>query len=493
MTSPFPPSRTATDRGVAWSAIENWGRQALSFAVFWALARLLGTVEFGVIALASSFVMVLAILAQNGFAMAVVQREDLQPEHLNAAFWISVAGSVAGAAGLALGAPWIAGAFDEPLLAPVLRWLAPVVVIEGVMSVHVALLKRSLDFRALAIRTTTAVALGGVVGVALAVAGFGVWSLVAQQVVGTMGAFLVIWSHSAWRPDGVGSRAALADIFRFGRPIMAAGLINVVNTRGDIFIIGYVLGNTAVGAYAIAYRILTVLNELFTGSINKVMVPLMAPRQRDPEHIRATLHTATRLTMAITLPVFVGLACTAREVVPVVFGEHWSVSVATLQILCFLGVAQSLRAMLGSTLIAVARPDLFLRVTTLNAALNLVGFVAAVRFGIEAVAFSYTVAGFLVLPVVYRLVASVVPLDWRTWVSTFSSPGIAAAVMAAVVLGARAALLDEIGRAPTLAIVVVGGAATYGAALRVIEPSLLREIRGRVRQMLRPAPAGSPQ
>src|SRR5690606_21589667 len=137
----------------------------------WALARLLGTVEFGIIALAGSFVMVLQIFAQKGFATAVLQREDLQPDHLDAAFWISVAGSGGGAAALALSAPWLAGAFDEPLLTPVLRWLAPVVVLEGIMSVHIALLKRSLDFRALAIRTTTAVALGGIVGVGLAFAG----------------------------------------------------------------------------------------------------------------------------------------------------------------------------------------------------------------------------------------------------------------------------------------------------------------------------------
>lgn len=460
---------------VTWSAIENWGRQILSFVVFWALARLLGTVEFGVVAIATSFVIVLQILAQKGFATAVLQREDLQAQHLNCAFWISVGGSALGAVALLGSAGWIAHAFNEPLLAPVLRWLAPLIVLEGLMSVHVALLKRSFDFRALAIRTTTAAALGGVLGVGLAIAGFGVWSLVAQQIAATFGAFLVIWSRSSWRPTGFGTWTALSEIVEFGRSVAAISLVNVINSRGDIFIIGFVLGNAAAGAYMIAYRILTVLNDLFTGSLNKVLVPVMSPRQRDPERVVGMLYTAIGVTTAVTFPVFMGLAATAAELVPFAFGPQWTVSVPTLRILCFFGLAQTLGALHSSTLIAMGRPDRVLRVTTLSAVLNLAGFLIAVRFGIAFVALAYTIRAFLVMPVEFWLLRSAVPLTWRRWSAAMRGPLVAAGVMAFIVLIARTALLDVLGSTATLGVVVVLGGLSYLATLRVIDPSLLRE------------------
>lgn len=473
--------------GVAWSAIENWGRQILSFVVFWALARLLGTVEFGVVAIATSFVMLLQIIAQKGVATAVLQREDLQPQHLNCAFWMSVGSSALGAIALLLSAGWIAQLFNEPLLAPVLRWLTPLIVLEGLMSVQVALLKRSFDFRALAIRTTAATALGGVLGVGLAIAGFGVWSLVAQQIASALGAFLVIWHRSSWRPTGLGTLAALGEIVQFGRSVAAINLVNVINSRGDIFIVGFVLGNAAAGAYMIAYRILMVLQELFTGSLNKVLVPFMSPRQRDPERVLGMLYTAIGLTTAITFPIFIGLAATATELVPLVFGHQWTVSVPTLRILCFLGLAQTLGALHSSTLIAMGRPDRVLRVTTLSAVLNLAGFLIAVRFGIAFVALAYTIRAFLVMPVEFRLVRSVVPLTWHRWSAAMRGPLIAAGAMALIVLGTRSIVLNTLGSAATIGMVIVFGGLAYLAILRLIDPALLREFSRHWADFRRPA------
>lgn len=486
--APYASRAEMTD-SVAWSAVENWGRQILSFGVFWALARLLGTVEFGVVAIATSFVMLIQIIAQKGFATAVLQREDLQPQHLNCAFWISVGSSAFGAVALLISAGWIAQVFNEPLLAPVLRWLTPLMVLEGLMSVHVALLKRRFDFRSLAIRSTAAAALGGVLGVGLAIAGFGVWSLVAQQIAATLGAFLVIWSRSAWRPTGFGTWTALSEILQFGRSVAGNSLVNVINSRGDIFIIGFVLGNAAAGAYMIAYRILMVLHELFTGSLNKVLVAFMSPRQRDPERVIGMLYTAIGMTTAVTFPVFIGLAATAAELVPLAFGPQWTVSVPTLRILCFLGLAQTLGALHSSTLIAMGRPDRVLRVTTLSAVLNLAGFLIAARFGIAFVALAYTIRAFLVMPVEFWLLRSVVPLTWQRWSAAMRGPLVAAGVMALIVLGARTALLNTMGSAATLGIVVVLGGLSYVTTLRVIDPSLLREFSRQLSDFRRPVDA----
>jgi O-antigen/teichoic acid export membrane protein len=184
MESPKPPSnlRQQAVKGVFWSALESWGRQAISFGVFFLLARLLGPGTFGLVALSSVFLAFLQVFLDQGFSQAIVQRQNLEPEHLDTAFWTNLGVSILLATTSIACAGLVSDLFKEPQITSIIRCSSLGLLLSAFSSVQDAILQRKLAFKALATRSLVGVVIGGVVGVSMAFMGFGVWSLVGQQL-----------------------------------------------------------------------------------------------------------------------------------------------------------------------------------------------------------------------------------------------------------------------------------------------------------------------
>jgi len=207
--------REKATKGIVWSAVQKWGRAAISIATFVALSRLLPPEAFGLVALASVFTTVVEIFLDQGFSAAIVQRADVEREHLDTAFWISILTGILLAAGGIAVAGWVATLFDEPLLAPVLSWLSLSFILNALSTTQLAVLQRKLAFKSLAARSLVATTIGGVVGISMAFAGFGVWSLVAQELVRGLAAAIILWRSSDWRPGFKVSKKHYKDLLPF--------------------------------------------------------------------------------------------------------------------------------------------------------------------------------------------------------------------------------------------------------------------------------------
>src|SRR5688572_7347173 len=177
--------RQKAAKGIFWSVIQKWGRAAISILTFVVLSRLLAPEAFGLVALATVFTVFMELFLDQGFGAAIVQRSELEPEHLDTAFWINIVTGILMTIGLIAASGFIASIFEEPRLAPVLRWLSIIFILSSLSSTQISILQRKLAFKSLATRSLVATAVGGVVGMTMAFAGFGVWSLVGQDLVTT--------------------------------------------------------------------------------------------------------------------------------------------------------------------------------------------------------------------------------------------------------------------------------------------------------------------
>ena len=185
---------------VLWSAAQKWGSRLIGVFVFFLLARLLTPEAIGLSALAMAFIYFAQAVVAQGFVEAIVQREDLEPDHLHTAFWANAgAGIVISVLAVAL-APWIASLANTPALAPVLRWLTVSFLLSALCSVPTAILQRDFAYKVLAVRYLVGIVLGGIVGVVMAFMGYGVWSLVAQELVYRTSSTISLWAQLPWRP-----------------------------------------------------------------------------------------------------------------------------------------------------------------------------------------------------------------------------------------------------------------------------------------------------
>jgi len=290
-----------------------------------ALGRLLTPTEFGLMGAATVVIAFSQIISQVGVGPAIVQRSELQPAHIRAAFTISGGlGFVLGAV-VWFGAPAIAAFYRMPEVEPIIRGVALLFPIDGLNTVGESLLMRELRFRLyVALDVATYIVGYTCIGVLLAWQGYGVWSLVAanlaQVILRTIAMYLAT-RHSV-RP-GLNLRASRELLsFGFGHSLAQLGL--VLSQQSDNLVVGRWLGAAALGIYGRAYRLMVLPATVFGKIVNRVLFPVMAQVQNERERLAGGYERALAIVALVSLPVSTVMWIVAPEFIPVLLGPHWT-------------------------------------------------------------------------------------------------------------------------------------------------------------------------
>lgn len=473
-------------RGVVWAMLERWGARGLSTVSFVVLSRLLAPEAFGLVALATVATGVLFVFVDQGFGQALVQRESVSPEHLDAGFWYGVITALGIGAILWIGAPWIASLMGDDELTGVLRWLTLVPLAGAGSSVPTALLTREMRFAALTRRTLFAAGLGAVVAVVMAFAGFGVWALVANGLVQAASTALATWLAVRWRPRFGFSGRHWKELWRFGTALLGRDLLGIVAGKADDVLIGRIIGTTALGFYSVGYRFFVIAQELLLQSVADVSIPVYSRLQSDPTRLQSAFCTTLRVVSLVSFPFFAALSLTAPLVVRLLSGDEWDVAGQVLQALSLVGLVHTVEYFVHTLFISLGRPGLSFRLTALNALANVVVFVVAVRHGVVAVAFAFSLRGYLLIPVVWGTLNSVAGIGAGTVVRQVGTPALASVVMGATGLAALQ-VMQTWPTAVRLGVALATCGVTYLVAVYALAGWRMREASVLVRSLRRSA------
>jgi O-antigen/teichoic acid export membrane protein/2-polyprenyl-3-methyl-5-hydroxy-6-metoxy-1,4-benzoquinol methylase len=340
-----------------WAYTGNWGDKVLSSVFVFILAGILGPRDFGVAAIAITYVAFLQIFLDQGVAAALIQRQELEHEHLDAVFWMDVVLSFGLVLVSLLFGKWWAVRNHAPEVARLIPVLTLTIAIEALSVVQTAILKRDLDFKSLAIRTNIAALIGGLGGVAMALGGAGVWALVGQQIIKDVVAVLLLWNLSSWRPRFEFSWKHLKELLGFSIPNFYAHIGVFADIHAASILLGLLFGPLAVGLYRIAERFVNGVIAMAVSSIQAVSFPEFSRLQDKPEELRKSVLTCIRLSSAATLPALAGLAA-AGDPLMATLGPNWSSATAVLKILALLGMAVIFAQFTGPLLLALAKTQL---------------------------------------------------------------------------------------------------------------------------------------
>ncbi len=391
-------------RGVSWSAVELIGRQGIALAVFIVLARLLGPETFGLLALALVVIGLAEMWISEGMADVLVQRETIEDGHIDAAFWalMCVAGLLASLAALLAGP--MAAIMGAPAVEPLMLALAPAIVLTALATVPSVLLRRNFEFRTLAIRSTGSVVAGGIVGLAMALSGHGVWALVAHQLVIRGFAAAVVWWRVPWRPQWRCRASHLRDLRHFSGNVMLLQLLAIGGQRSFAFFIGLYLDANAVGYYAMAVRCFDVLVTVVVTPITRVSFSVFSRLQADRERLSRAVTTVMQAVVLISAPAFAGAALVSPQLVPVVFGPEWAPAVPVLSLYMVYGFLLAPIMTANAMMRGIGKPQWIVWLSALTLAINIPGLVALTRYGVIWPVVTLIVAGIAACPVYMRLV-----------------------------------------------------------------------------------------
>jgi O-antigen/teichoic acid export membrane protein len=451
-------------KGVAWTTVETWSRQTTLLVAFIFIARLVGPEAFGLAALALLAPGILVVVVTKGLPDAIIQRPEIQREHLDSAFLLLVAIGFVLSAVVWLLSDMIAAAFGKPLLADLVRLASPVIAIQAFGSVPSAILQRQLAFRLLAFRTMAGVATGGAVGIGLAIAGYGVWSLVWMQVAKSTIEAGILLIGSNWGPRLRYSYARCRELFPFSAPILGVSLWAFVIDELPKVALGLVLGPSEVGVYAFARRILDFLTGMVLSPLTTLAMPAASRVQSDPVRVDRFFDTSVRVTGLVGFPTFIGVAATAPLAIPLVVGEHWQSSIPVIQILMFAGLARTVDSVCFGIVIGLGFPGWILKLCLAYTFVGAVLFPAAAHISIEATMAAIVACNVAFVAVWLLLTARLAYIDALKPLAIFPRLMLATALMGAVLIAWQVLAPPGMSGSEVLAVAIVLGAVTYGAA-----------------------------
>lgn len=469
-------------RQSGWSTLQQIGVKGVWFLVHLGFARLLLPRHFGLVAEATVFTALLSIIGRLGLRVALVQRESVEAEDLSTATWASfaLAGLVLASA-VALG-PLAHLVFGQPELVRLVPAMAAGPALTVASLVPRAVLERRMDFRSLSLIRLGAGITGGVLGVSLAVLGFGVWSFVGHTVATAAGVTAAAWWVARPGLPARFSKERFRKLIQFGGAFTGEQFFNFVSRRADDLVIGIFLGDTALGYYRIAYLALEGLTGIFGRAANAVALPVFSRAGQDDGLLRRRFLAAVEGAALLSLPACAGFALLADPLIPLVLGEKWLEAVPAARILSAVAFGHSVLLLNATAMYAKGRSDLQLRLAALYAVVNVVGFTIGVRWGIVGVSVAFALETFLTAPVELTVLRRLVDLEWGAYLEKLWRPLIASGAMTAGLVVLRRAGME--GSVGTLVVTIPAGLALYVSALVAIDRSYVRELANHLRTAL---------
>lgn len=448
------------------------------------LARLLTPADFGYIAMATVVTEFAAMFANFGFNSVLIQRRVITRLQLDTVFWASFLLGLAltlAVFALSFFADWF---FAEPKTGELLRVLCLTFVIGSLTNVPWAILLRRMQFKIEFWIQISTVAFRALVAIVFAFYGYGVWSLVAGALAGSLMGVILNLLAVPYVPRLKFHLAYLTSTWKTSGSYFAGGLVFYAHMNIDLLLIGRQLGATPLGFYQNARSLTDEVRSRIAIPLQHVLFPAFSSIQTERERLQQLVIRGGSIIAAIIIPVGVGISAVAEELVPVLYGDQW---IDMIPVLVMLGLSAALR---GATAIvtplfnAQNRVGLGLKYGIYGTMLMVFGVLITLPYGVQAVATAIAITSIYSL-FSFRAGLGLIGLGVKHEMKILGPPAIAAFVMWTIITNIRPLVTSQIGSLGLqLFLHVAVGAVVYSVTLHLLSRTYLKEFRGLVKKLV---------
>lgn len=341
--------------GMVWSALQKYSSMFISFISGIILARLLTPYDYGCIGMLSIFMVLAEAFIDGGFGSALIQKKRPTQEDYSTIFFWNIGMSFVMYAVLYFSAPAISRFYKIPLLCDVLRVQGLVLFIYAFNVIQQNQLRKNLNFKVLSIVTITTSLISLGVTVFMAYKGFGVWALVAQNLITAAIPAIVFWLFIKWRPSWVFSWSSFKELFSFGFYMFLTSLLNQFGQQIQGLLIGKVYNPSTMGYYSKAHSTEKLASTSIGSVMNQVTYPLYAEVQDDKKQLANMIKRITMTLSYITWPLMFILLLCAKPIFVLLYSDRWLPSVPYFQVLCISGLAYCLQSVNNQSIAAIGK------------------------------------------------------------------------------------------------------------------------------------------
>ncbi len=349
-----------TVKGTFWSAADAFLAQGVSFVVGIVLARLLSPEEYGLIGIVTIFTTVLLGVVDSGFSNAIIRKQNTSNEDYNTLFIFNLVVSIVLFGLLFAAAPWISSFFERPQLVVLVRVMGLILILQALSIVQNTILTKRIDFKTKTEASVISAVSSGVIGIAMAFAGFGVWSLVAQQLSRQLFYSVCLWIFNKWWPRMKFNFESLKYMWGFGWKLLVSGLLN--NIWNEIYqvVVGKFYSPATLGQYTRSRQYATLFSSNITTVVQRVTYPVLSEVQDDTKRMVNGYRKIIKTTMFVTAVLMFSMGGVAEPLIYCLIGPQWHQAAIFLPLICISLSLYPLHAINLNMLQVQGRSDIFL-------------------------------------------------------------------------------------------------------------------------------------
>lgn len=329
--------------GVIWSSIQKFGTMGISFVSNIILARLLTPDDYGCVGMLMIFITVANTFIDGGFGSALIQKKQPTQEDYSTIFYWNLALSFILYAILFFTSPLIAGFYNLAMLSPVLRVQGLVLILNSLSIIQLNRLRKQLKFKKISIVNLTSATISVGVTIYLAYNGWGVWALVAQQLLMSFFNTVLLWIVAGWMPSFIFSYQSFKELFSFGGFILLSNLLNTLGNNIQGILIGKFFSSHTMGLYSQARKLEEVASTSLSNVVDQVSFPVLAEVKNDKTRLINVLRKLITSIAFFSFPIMLLLIAIAKPIIVLLYSSKWIECVPYFQILCVAGIAISLQ------------------------------------------------------------------------------------------------------------------------------------------------------
>ena len=463
-----------TVKGTVWSAVERFSVQGVQFIVMIVMARILTPEDYGLVGMLAIFLAVSQSLIDSGFSQALIRKMDRTEIDNCTVFYFNIVVGLVLYLILYFLAPLVAKFYDAPAITSIMRVICISVIINSLVVVQRALYTVNIDFKTQAKASLSAAIVSGIIGITMAYKGFGVWSIVTQQLTNLGINAGLLWLFSKWRPRLLYSWKSFRELFSFGSKLMLSGLLDTLYKNIYTLVIGKVFNASSLGHYTRAHQFADFPSSNLTGIMQRVTYPVLCNIQEDDERLKNVYRRFLKLSAFIIFPLMLGLSAVSEPFVEIFIGRQWSYCSSLLQILCFSMMWFPIHAINLNLLQVKGRSDLFLRLEVIKKTIGIAILCVTIPMGLTVMCFGQIISSIVALIINTYYTGKLIDIGFFKQMKDLLPITLLSLAMFAVVL-AVVNLIDDIHLQLVCGIIV--GTATYISASILFRFNEINELK----------------
>lgn len=421
-----------------WFASSTVAWQVVAWIVTLFVARILQPSDYGIFALLNTAVPYCVVISVFSLDSWIIQEEAFDERLQKSASTLLLTLGIVAAAVLWIAAPGLASFYGDPRLTDLYRLIAVVFPVRSIRTVAEALLRRELEFRPVSLIYLFVGVSRALLQLALAIQGHGYWALIIGFVYAEVVACVLFLVTAKPAIAICFDKEIFSRALRFGFYGTGGSIFWIAGTTLDDVAIGKFLGQEILGYYALAYM----LTEMPLSKLNSVLSPILMPYysklREQVEELNRNFLQITKIITSVLGPVLLGVAATAADFMPLLFGEKWQPSVPMVQVLALMWMLRTIASTVSPLLLALNRPKYIFWYSAVSCLMVVPGFlILTPLYGINGVYATWLVLYPLGLTSLLYFLHRATGIGWRQFLRNFTAPIISAAVMFVAVIGFR--------------------------------------------------------